>query len=50
MEKKKNSKKTIGLTTETYDEIKSYCVKKGLKITWFAETVLLNYINKENGK
>lgn len=49
MEQKKDIKKTIGLTIETYDKIKSYCKKNGLKITWLTETVLLNYIN-ENEK
>ena len=47
MEMKKDTKKTIGLTIETYDKIKSYCKKNGLKITWLTETVLLNYINEE---
>jgi len=46
MEMKKYTKKTIGLTIETYDKIKSYCKKNGLKITWLTEAVLLNYINK----
>ena len=47
---KKNLKKTIGLNEDAYSQIKNYCQKKGLKITWFVEQILLNYINKENEK
>ena len=42
-------KKTIKISPEAYDKIRSYCKKNGLKITWLTETVLLNYIN-ENEK
>jgi hypothetical protein len=49
MAQKKDMKKTIGITIETYDKIRSYCKKNGLKITWLTETILLNYIN-ENEK
>jgi hypothetical protein len=45
----KKLKKTITISHEIYDKIKSYCKKNGLKITWLTETVLLNYVN-ENGK
>jgi hypothetical protein len=44
MEMKKDTKKTIGLTIETYDKIKSYCLENGLKIGWLTERVLLDYI------
>jgi hypothetical protein len=46
----KQQKKTITLNSSTYDKIKSYCIKNGLKIGWLTEQILLNYISKENEK
>jgi len=47
--KNQKLKKTITLSNESYQQIKEFCQKNGLKITWLTETVLLNYIN-ENEK
>lgn len=50
MEKKKDIKKTIGLPDKSYQLIKEYCEKNGLKIGWFSEKVLLDYIKEKNEK
>ena len=47
---KEKIKKTITINSETYDIIKSYCQKNGLKITWFTEKTLLNYITENEKK
>jgi hypothetical protein len=38
-------KRTITLNNESYQQIKEYCQKNGLKISWLTEKVLLDYIN-----
>jgi len=47
MEKKKNIKKTIGFTPQTYNLIKEYCGQNGTKIGWFTEKILLDYIKRK---
>jgi hypothetical protein len=42
-----NKTKTITITENTFNQIKTYCSKNGLKIGWFTETTLVHYINNQ---
>ena len=45
---KKETKKTITITNQSYQIIKEYCDKNNLKIGGFSEKVLVDYIINKN--
>jgi hypothetical protein len=44
----KNNKNTITIDTNILEEIKKYCILKGLKIGKFIEKISLEYIKNNN--
>jgi predicted DNA-binding protein len=39
-------RKTVNLDAETYNHLKDYCDKNGLKIRWLLKKIIEEYINE----
>lgn len=43
----KSKRKVINVNEETYNKLKSYCEKNGLKIVWVIEKLINEYVEKK---